>query len=149
MMNTKLQQSSIDLQDRIFKEHYYVHVYGHILENLNLTTAQILSNEVDDTTLWDMWNDFYFALPDSPAIRFGPFFKLCDICENPPVDDVILNKRLELHELAKQAGFDVELIGDRYHIGFGDNSDDVEPNLLKFANLLINEFSLKGSEDGN
>jgi len=80
-MTTKLQHASIELQELIFTSGYYIRIYGHILEEYNLTTAQILLCEVDDNSLWDMWNDFYFALPDSQVIRRGPFFQLCDICE--------------------------------------------------------------------
>jgi len=86
-MTTKLQAVSIELQDRIFKEHYYISIYGFILEKLNLTTAQIEAGDIVDKDLLEMWSDFYFAIPDLPSVRRGPFFQLCDICESVFNDD--------------------------------------------------------------
>jgi hypothetical protein len=44
-----------------------------------------------------------------------------------------------LRQIAEQAEFEVELIGDNHHISFGMISEDVEPNLQKFAELIITE----------
>jgi hypothetical protein len=45
----------------------------------------------------------------------------------------------KIKELAKQAGFNIELIGDKFHIGFGIADEDVEPELKKFAELIVKE----------
>jgi hypothetical protein len=44
-----------------------------------------------------------------------------------------------LRQIAEQAEFEVELIGDNHHISFGMISEDVEPNLQKFAELIVRE----------
>jgi hypothetical protein len=55
-----------------------------------------------------------------------------------------------LRQIAEQAEFEVELIGDNHHISFGMISEDVEPNLQKFADLIVQECAkIVDSSDGS
>jgi len=76
-----IQQLSKQLQDQIFKEHYYVDLYGYTLERANLTAEDVEDEKLSSKQLTSLWRKFWFSLPDHSAIRRGPFFTLCDICE--------------------------------------------------------------------
>jgi hypothetical protein len=34
-----------------------------------------------------LWEEFWWQLPDSPSIRVEPFFMICDLCEDPDLDE--------------------------------------------------------------
>ena len=75
-------KQSIELQDEIFKSNYYVDLYGEILEQNHLTAKDIIDEKLSKDQLLMLWDNFWYSLPDVPAIRRGPFFILCDLCES-------------------------------------------------------------------
>jgi hypothetical protein len=77
---TPTQLDSKNLMNEIFEKDYYVLDLLRVL-NAREMNQEIPIEEYDDEVLIEMWNDFWFSLPDSPVIRTGPFFALCDICE--------------------------------------------------------------------
>lgn len=81
-MTTEIQRATIQLQDKIFTEKYYIDLYLAVLAKHDMSTASIDQSEFDDHKLISMLNNFWMALPDSKEIRRAPFFDLCDICEN-------------------------------------------------------------------
>jgi hypothetical protein len=78
---TVIQEKAKLLQARIFTEEYYETLFCKVLVKHNMSTASIDKHESTDRQLVKMFNDFWMLLPDSPIIRQGPFFELCDICE--------------------------------------------------------------------
>lgn len=77
-------EKAADLQKQIYTDEYYVHLYQNALREHKMTNTGIEKHEYSQTALNNMLNDFWFSLPDSQAIRTGPFFFLCDLCEEGP-----------------------------------------------------------------
>jgi hypothetical protein len=46
-----------------------------------MSVESIEQMEYDDRVLIEVCNDFWFALPDTNAVRREPFFALCDLAE--------------------------------------------------------------------
>lgn len=67
------------VQDRVFKEQYYDHLWCIALIKHNMSTATIDQHEHTDKQLISMVNTFWELLPDHMCIRTGPFFEVCDI----------------------------------------------------------------------
>lgn len=82
--NGTYSQKVADLQTQIYTDEYYVSLYQNALREHKMTNAGIEKHEYGQTALNNMLNDFWFSLPDSQAIRTGPFFFLCDLCEQGP-----------------------------------------------------------------
>lgn len=76
-----IQDKVIALQDRIFKEEYYPSLWIKALAKHNVSVACIDQHEESDRTLILTVHDFWESLPDSPVIRTGPFFDVCNIAE--------------------------------------------------------------------
>lgn len=74
-------EKSIKLQKRILNEEYYIDRYIGCMKKHGFTTGSVILKEHTKIAMCNMWNDFWFALPDSPVIRQGPFFDLCDLAE--------------------------------------------------------------------
>ena len=79
---TKIQEQVVAVQDRIYREEYYPHLWDRSLARYNMSTASIDQHEHDDKRLVAMVNHFWMLLPDSPEIRTGPFFAVCDVAEH-------------------------------------------------------------------
>lgn len=80
-MNTDLQNQMASLQKSILDEDYYSARYIHVVANQKMTVEGIANKEYTDPQLITLAHYFWEALPDSPQIRRGPFFQLCDIAE--------------------------------------------------------------------
>jgi hypothetical protein len=80
-MPTDISRKSVALQDKVFRESYYISIYNVVLKENSMTSDSINRHEHADTKLIKMWNDFWILLPDSSSIRRVPFFELCDLCE--------------------------------------------------------------------
>jgi len=78
----QLQQDTAEVQKAIFEQQYYVQLYNSVLTRAGMTAGGVEAGEYSDSKLVNMANDFWFALPDSPAIRRAPFFQLCNIAEH-------------------------------------------------------------------
>lgn len=61
------------LVSRVFAYDYYLDIFHQVLDEY--TRKGIHSTSVS------FWNDFWLALPDSPAIHRDPFYDICDIAE--------------------------------------------------------------------
>ncbi len=72
----------LEFHNQMLKSDYYIHNYRLVIANAVERTC----HGVDEWNAaeWNsIMNDFWAFLPDSPEIRTGPFFKLCDLCEMP------------------------------------------------------------------
>ena len=78
---TNLQQQLATLQTAVFSEDYYVHLYEYTLMKSGMTEDGVNRYLYNDSKVVEFANNFWMALPDSPAIRRRPFFLLCDIAE--------------------------------------------------------------------
>jgi hypothetical protein len=81
-MSTDIKQDAQKLQEEIFEQDYYIHLYLAALAQHGMTKEGISQGEFDENTIVNMANSFWFALPDSMAIRRQPFYRLCDIAEH-------------------------------------------------------------------
>lgn len=79
-----IQTKIIALQKRIFNEGYYTDLWCKALEKHGVTAATI--DQQSSASLISLANTFWWYLPDSAAIRTGPFWELCDIAEQDPAD---------------------------------------------------------------
>lgn len=79
---TPIQQQARALQGRIYSEQYYVKLWEASLALLFMTPDALVTFFYTDAELIDLCNEFWSALPDSPVIRRGPFWDLCNIAEN-------------------------------------------------------------------
>lgn len=74
---------------RIEAEGYYPEIWAQVKHDrpiINCTVAEALAP----------FQDFWEALPDSPAIRFGPFFTICDLAsEFCSLDDEALQRTVD------------------------------------------------------
>jgi hypothetical protein len=77
-----LRQKMADIQGEIFAHRYYVEIYKRILSQLQITSSNISAMKYPRERVIRLAHYFWNALPDSPAVRREPFFKLCDIAEN-------------------------------------------------------------------
>ena len=80
-MATSIQDRSAVLVQQVHSEGYYTDRFYRLLTKHKMSPESICRYMHDDKALVAMWNDFWFALPDSPSIRHGAFFPLCDLCE--------------------------------------------------------------------
>jgi hypothetical protein len=78
---TTLSEEIVRIQSQVFREKYYVQQYLDALVKCNMSTATIDQHEHEDHELVLLMQTFWEALPDTPAIRTGPFFKICDVAE--------------------------------------------------------------------
>jgi hypothetical protein len=69
----------------VIVEDYYVHVLAKLCKHL--PHPELIT---DPDKICTFWNDFWEQLPDSPSIRRGPFFKVCDLAEGGYLEDLIV-----------------------------------------------------------
>lgn len=81
---TSYQARSQELLTNILTSSYYLNYLIRVAGPLVELQAKIAAST--DEQLNSLWNAFWWSLPDSPVIRTGPFFKLCDLCEETPDD---------------------------------------------------------------
>jgi hypothetical protein len=74
-------KSSAALQAEIFAKQYYTERYNAALRHHGMNVEGVTAYQYAPQTLQDMWNTFWFALPDGPQIRTDTFFRVCDLCE--------------------------------------------------------------------
>jgi hypothetical protein len=89
-MVTSIQERSANLVRQVYSEGYYTERFNKVAASYKMSAESIAKHMHEDKYLVAMWNDFWFALPDSPGIRHGAFFPLCDLCEetfNEPDDE--------------------------------------------------------------
>lgn len=75
------------LQEAIFAYDYYVALYRQVLQACNVSEQDISTHMLSSDKLQRVFNKFFFALPDTKAIRRDPFFYLCDLCEEGMFDE--------------------------------------------------------------
>jgi hypothetical protein len=80
MVGTYKEQSAETLK-RIINEGYYPSVLDAALTNQDMSICGIEHRVYSDAQLGKFWNDFWFMLPESPAVRCGPFLDLCHLAE--------------------------------------------------------------------
>ena len=79
---TTIQQQMKQLHQAVFDDEYYCDIYCNNLFKHEMVNSGIIAERYSDAKIVDFANDFWLDLPDSPAIRTGPFWLLCDICES-------------------------------------------------------------------
>ena len=82
-MSKKLALQMMKLQADIIKQNYYVPLYRDVISRHGVDLVDKINNqEVEDSKIIEICQDFWEALPDSPSIRCAPFFDLCNIAEH-------------------------------------------------------------------
>lgn len=81
-MATRYQSQSAIVQSEILAQEYYLVVYSRSLADKDMTIEGIENHAYSNIKLNSLWEMFWFSLPDSTAIRRGPFTKICDLCED-------------------------------------------------------------------
>jgi len=76
----------IELHQRTIKavldENYYSELFCGIVVDRGYDVLDEVLDEADRLKIYNLWDDFWYNLPDSPEIRTGPFFDICNLCEN-------------------------------------------------------------------
>lgn len=80
-MTSVIQQKHKELIEAVLAYDYYVTLFNQVKASSEI-------DESDPQSITDFWNDFWFALPDSPAIHREPFNRICDIAEGNYLDYV-------------------------------------------------------------
>lgn len=76
----QVRQMHENLVKRIFAEDYYIKTYNFVAERRKV--------DLDDpASINAFWNDFWYLLPDSSAIRKGPFIDMCIMAEGEYLDN--------------------------------------------------------------
>jgi len=78
---SNIRERANNLVDRIFKEDYYFRDFMILCLRKNFLPPPNFGDGKTDAEIISLFNDFWLALPDSKEIRRGPFFELCDLCE--------------------------------------------------------------------
>lgn len=79
-----LQQKHQECVNAVYANDYYLKIFAKVLESRGYTQESVMNIDGWDIPLF--WNDFWFELPDSPAIHRSPFYDICDLCEEE-IDD--------------------------------------------------------------
>lgn len=79
---TTLKEQMQELQKRVLAEDYYSLLYAVTLAKHDMMPVGVIMGQYSDAKIIDMCNDFWLDLPDSPEVRTGPFWLLCDIAEH-------------------------------------------------------------------
>ena len=77
-MSTYQERSSLLFQS-ILEMDYFIALLESIVGPLSEFDAKI--SKMKDSELKFTWSRFWFRLPDARHIRTGPFFALCDLCD--------------------------------------------------------------------
>ena len=68
------------LVEAIYAYDYYVKAFEYVQSSFDL-------NLDNPEHICAFWNNFWFALPDNPAIRRDPFNRICDMAEGGYLDN--------------------------------------------------------------
>mgnify|MGYP000712854613 CR=1 FL=1 len=68
---------------QIYTHDYYVDVFQKCA---SFNTEKVY-NYTDEERICSFWNNFWFALPDTNAIRRDPFFLICDLAEGSLIEE--------------------------------------------------------------
>lgn len=83
-MNIQTFQEVLDLHNstvsQVLNESYYPEEFDTALDEFLLNEHSI-RDLTDTDKICSFWNYFWNLLPDSKAIRQGPFFNICDLAE--------------------------------------------------------------------
>lgn len=82
-----IKSRTVALQERVYAEEYFPYLWQWALERHNITDEAIKRHEVPEMELVEFANTFWDRLPDASYIRTGPFFALCDLCQEDYRDD--------------------------------------------------------------
>lgn len=77
-----IREQSATVANEILKSQYFVPLFQQALYVHKMTIESVIDQQEDDASLIEMWNTFWFALPDSGSIRRGPFFVVCELAEH-------------------------------------------------------------------
>lgn len=66
--------------DKIYSYDYFVRLFEQCVSDEGFSKESILELTDPNKIVW-FWNMFWYALPDSEAIRRHPFDIICNICE--------------------------------------------------------------------
>lgn len=83
---TKFQLQMKQLQMQVIDDCYYENIYNSCLKKHEMSRIGVRDYSYSDAKIVDLANDFWLDLPDSIAIRTGPFWLLCELCEASPSD---------------------------------------------------------------
>ena len=78
---TNIRERATKLIDRFRDEGYYFPSFMALAVRRGFLPPPNFGEGKTDAEIINFFNDFWFALPDDPSIRVGPFFELCDLCE--------------------------------------------------------------------
>ena len=67
--------------DNVLSSDYYVDLFFTVIDHSKFADLDELRTITDVSRIVSFWNDFWYALPDTPAIHRHPFNTICDICE--------------------------------------------------------------------
>lgn len=81
-MSTAYQLRSAAVQNEIISADFYTRLYLGCLKQRGMTQVDVEKKLYPNAKLNALWEDFWWQLPDSPSIRSGPFFLVCDLCED-------------------------------------------------------------------
>ena len=77
-----IKSKSAEVMKAVYDHEYYVERFNNVLKRRGMSVASIDQQEHSEQDLVNMWNDFWFVLPDSPSIRRYPFGSICDLAEH-------------------------------------------------------------------
>lgn len=70
------------LTKAVYAQDYYIELFVQALNKHEMGVAGIFENEYSDAKIIAHVNNFWLDLPDSPEVRTGPFWLLCEIAEH-------------------------------------------------------------------
>lgn len=83
-MTSPYQNKSAEIQKKIYDTGYWPQRYEVCLKSLKITTSDVEKKTASEEKLCELWNEFWFAIPDNASIRIDPFFDICNLCEQSP-----------------------------------------------------------------
>lgn len=73
-------ERATELETHIAVYDYYQHIWKAVKGERDIADSS-------DSTICQLMNDFWAALPDHPAIHRVPFYALCDLCTGEDIDN--------------------------------------------------------------
>ena len=87
MSTQTYQERSAAAQAQIYSTGYYTNRYEACLKKHGMTRIDVEKKLYTAPKLHALWEEFWWQLPDSPSIRVEPFFMICDLCEDPDLNE--------------------------------------------------------------
>jgi hypothetical protein len=66
--------------EKVYASDYYIATFNKVKTFYEEQHKKIL-DDLQPIDIIAFWNDFWFDLPDSPAIHRYPFYDICDLAE--------------------------------------------------------------------